>query len=51
MEKRRLGRIRIQAFIYITDYRIEAGYFIGKKIKKAIKRGLFGFLYILKNKN
>jgi hypothetical protein len=29
IERRRLGRIRIQAFVHITDYRVEAGYCYG----------------------
>jgi hypothetical protein len=38
----------MQAFTYITDSEMEAGYLIRRGVKKAVKRGLFGFPHILK---
>jgi hypothetical protein len=41
----------MQALIHIMDYRVEAGYLVGRKIEKTVEQDLFGFSYILKNKN
>jgi hypothetical protein len=40
----------MQAFIYITDSEVKAGYFVERRVKRAVKQDLFGFLYIFKGK-
>jgi hypothetical protein len=51
IKRQRLSRIRIQALTHIINYKVKASYLVKRRVKKAIKRGLFRFLHIFKSKN